>query len=191
MRTRLIALALLVSAALLATAKERMPYIYRRDGNHTHIRGGFDHIGPISRKYGNDFVWFRLDGRSYVIRDAATLAEVRNAFRHLDELEPSLRDVERRLKPFEREMEKIEERVDELGDSLGDERLSQRTREDMEEKLRDAEEKMRAVEEKARVIEREMERLEKESERREEIAEKQFEAILERAVKRGIAERVD
>lgn len=192
MRTRLIALALLVFAAVLTTAKQRFTYIYKRgDSTHARISGAFDRIGEVSKKYGNEFVWLRMDGRSYLIRDAGTLADVRNAFRHLDEMEPSLREVERRLRPFEREFEKFEERVDALGDSLDDERLSEATRDDIEEKMRVAEEKMRAVEEKMRVVEREQERLEKESERREVIAEKRFEEIVERAVKQGIAQRVD
>lgn len=195
MRTRLIALALLVSAVVLttATAKDRFTYIYRRgDSSITRISGSVDQIGKMVKKsYGNEFVWLRMNGRAYVIRDAATLAEVRNAFRHLEEMEPSMREVERRLEPFERELEKIEDRVDELGDSLDDDRLSDSARDAIEDKLRDAEEQMRAVEAKIRPVEQELERLEKESDRREEIAEKQFEGIVERAVRQGVAERVD
>lgn len=191
MRTRLIALALLVSASVLMTAKDRFTYIYKRgDSSITRISGSFDQIGKVSKKYGHEFVWLRMDGRAYLIRDAVTLAEVRNAFRHLEEMEPSMREVERRLKPFEREFEKIEERVDELSDSFDDD-LSDSERDAIEDKLRDAENEMRAVEAKMRPVERELERLEKESERREEIAEKRFEEIVERAVRQGVAERVD
>ncbi len=191
MRTRLIALALLASAALVTTAKPRLDYVYKRSGTlHTRISGSFDRIGDIARKYSGDYVWLRIDGREYLIRDAVTLAEVRNAFRHVEEMEPSLRDVERRLQPFEDELEKIEDRFDELSDSLDDDRLTEATREAIEAKMRDAEEKMRAIEEKARVIEREMERLENESEKREAIAEKQFEEIVQRAVRQGVAERL-
>jgi chromosome segregation ATPase len=198
MRTRLIALALVIFAAMTAivlAGGRPMSYIYKRgDRLHTRISGtlAFDRIAPISKKYGNEFVWVRMNGREYLIRDASTLAEVRQAFRHLDELEPALRDVERRLKPVEREFDEIEERVDALSDSLGDDdSLSESARNDIEARLRVAEEKMRAVEEKMRPIEREMERLDNESERREVIAEKQFEKIVERAVERGIAQRLD
>ena len=192
MRTRLIALALLGCAALVITAKPRIEYIYKRSGSmHTRISGSFDRIGEVARRYHGEFVWLRMDGRNYLIRDAATLAEVRSTFRPVEELEPSLREVERRLKPFEQEMEQVEERVDELGDSLDDDRLTDATRDDIEDKIRDAETKMRAIEDKARVIERELERLEQESERRETIAEKKFEELVVRAVRQGIAERVD
>ena len=192
MRTRLIALALLGCAALVITAKPRIEYIYKRSGSmHTRISGSFDRIGEVARRYHGEFVWLRMDGRNYLIRDAATLAEVRSTFRPVEELEPSLREVERRLKPFEQEMEQVEERIDELGDSLDDDRLTDATRDDIEDKIRDAETKMRAIEDKARVIERELERLEQESERRETIAEKKFEELVVRAVRQGIAERVD
>lgn len=176
------------------TAKDRFTYIYKRgDNSHMRISGAFDRIGDISKtkKYGNEFVWLRMDGSSYVIRDAVTLAEVRNTFRDVEAMEPSLREVERRLEPFEREFERVEERVDELGDSLDDDHLSDAARDAIEDKLRDAESAMRAVEARMRPVEREMERLEKESERREEIAEKQFEAIVERVVRQGVAQRVD
>jgi chromosome segregation ATPase len=186
------ALALLLFAAVLVTARQPFSYIYKRgDSAITRISGSFDRIREVSKKYGNEFVWLQMDGRSYVIRDVATLGEVRHAFRHLEELDPSLREVERRLRPFEQEMEKIEDRIDDLSDSLDDRELTEATRDDIEEKLRDFEKKLSAVEAKASVIEREMERLEEESERREKIAEKQFEEIVLRAVKSGVAERQD
>ena len=79
MRTRLIALALLGCAALVITAKPRIEYIYKRSGSmHTRISGSFDRIGEVARRYHGEFVWLRMDGRNYLIRDAATLAEVRS-----------------------------------------------------------------------------------------------------------------
>jgi chromosome segregation ATPase len=196
MRTRMIALALLVSAAVtggIAASNRPDTYVYKRgNGMYSRISGSaINRIGEIYKKYGNEFVWLRMNGRSYVIRDAATLAEVRNAFRHLEEMDPSLRDVERRMKPFEQELEKIEERVDSLGDSLDDERLSDAKRDAIEAKLRDAEEKMRGVEEKMRLVEREMEKLEKQAEKLEKVAEARFDVIVQRAVEQGVAERVE
>lgn len=195
MRTRLIALALLVTAAVagvIHAANQPMTYIYRRDASHTHIHGSlFDGIGEISRKYGNAFIWARVNGRNYVIRDANTLGEARTAFREVEAMEPSLRAVETRLRPFEREIEKIEDRVDTLADSLDDESLSDARRDAIEAKLRDAEEQMRGVEEKMRVVEREMDKLEKQVEKLEESAEARFQVIVKRAVERGVAERVE
>ena len=195
MRTRTIALALVITAAVatLLTAGNRMSYFYKRgDIGMSRISGSLDQIGKISRQYGSEFVWVSINGREYVIRDAATLAEVRAAFRDVEALHPEERAIERRLKPLEDELEEIEDRVDDAGDRLGDDDdLSDAEREALEEKLRVAEREMRDLEQRMRPIEREQERLEKESERREKIAERQFEKIVERAIAKGIAKRVD
>jgi len=195
MRTRWIAFALLLSAVLagvLTAGDKPMSYIYKRgDDMYTRINGSLDGLGKVAKKYGSEFVWVRSNGRNYVIRDAATLAEVRNAFREVEAMEPAMREVERRLKPFEQRMEVIEERVDSYGDQLGDEDLRDSTRDAIETKLRDAEDDMRDIERQMESVEREMEKLDKEIERLEAVAERNFERIVERAIDKGIAERAD
>lgn len=191
MRTRTLAFALAVLIATAALAKTGFSYVYKRgEESYTRINGSIDRIGEVARKYGKEFVWVVLDGREYVIRDAATLAEVRNAFRDVEALEPALNEAEAKLRPYEKELDRIEKRVDAAGDRLDDESLSDSDRDALEARLRQAEEEMHAVEQKMKGLEREMERIEKESERREAAAEKRFEAIVERVVERGIAERV-
>jgi chromosome segregation ATPase len=194
MRTRLLVLALLLSAVVagvLSADDDRMSYIYRHgDGATMRISGaGMDHLGATAKKYGNEFVWVRISGRSYVIRDAATLAEVREAFREAEAMAPSVRAVEQRLKPYEQQMEAVEERIDSLSDRLDDERLGDSAREGIEQKLRQAERDMRSIEQQMSGIEREMEKLENEMERREAAGEDRFERIVERAIERGVAER--
>lgn len=195
MRTKLIALALLLSAlvaGVLMAGDKSMSYIYMRgDGLHTRMSGSIDKVVAVAKRYGGEFVWVRLNARNYLIRDASTLAEVRGAFREVEAMEPSLRDVEKRMKPFEKQMEAIEKRVDAFGDQLDDEDLAESTRDAIETKLRDAEDDMRVVERQMEGVEREMERLEKEVEKREKVAEDQFERIVERAIARGVAERAD
>jgi chromosome segregation ATPase len=193
MRTRLPLFAFLLSvmvAGVLSAGDDRMSYIYKHGGSSSmRIGGSWSNLGAVTKKYGDEFVWVRLSGRSYVIRDAATLAEVREAFREVTAMEPSMREVERRLKPYEQQMETAEEHVDALGDRLDDESLSDSARESIEAKLRDAERDLAAIEKQMSGIEREMETLEKEEERREAIAEDRFEGIVERAIRRGVAER--
>ena len=195
MRTRLLAFAFLlvaVAVGVLTAGDKSMSYIYKRgDNSYTRLNGSLDKIGAVSRRYGSEFVWVRSNGRSYVIRDAATLAAVRTAFREVEAMEPSLRAVENRLKPFEQQLEAVEQRVDAFGDQLDDENLAESTRDAIEAKLRDAEDDMRDVERRMAGIEREMDRLEKEVEKLEEVAEERFEAIVLRAIKSGVAERAD
>ena len=195
MRTRLLAFALLLSAVaagVLTAGDKSMSYIYKRgDSSYARLSGSIDQIGAVAKRYGSEFVWVRSNGLSYVIRDAATLAEVRSAFREVEAMEPSLREIERRLKPFEQQMEAIEKRVDAFGDQLDDEDLGESTRDAIKAKLRDAEDDMRAVERQMEGVEREMERLEREVEKREEAAERRFERIVKRAIESGIAEKAD
>jgi chromosome segregation ATPase len=195
MRTRLLVFALLlfaVVAGVLTAGDKSMSYIYKRgDNSYTRLSGSIDRIGAVAKRYGSEFVWVRTNGRSYVIRDAATLAAVRNAFREVEAMEPSLREVEKRLKPFEKQMETIEQRVDAFGDQLDDEDLGESTRDAIEAKLRDAEDAMRDVERRMAGIEREMERLEREVEKREEVAEERFERLVKRAIESGVAEKAD
>ena len=195
MRTRLLVFALLlfaVVAGVLTAGDKSMSYVYKRgDSSYTRLSGPISMIGAVAKRYGREFVWVRTNGRSYVIRDAATLTAVRNAFREVEAMEPSLREVEKRLQPFERQMETIEERVDAFGDQLDDENLGDSTRDAIEAKLRDAENDLRDVERRMAGIEREMERLEKEVEKREEVAEERFERIVKRAIETGVAERAD
>lgn len=198
MRTRTIAFALVISAAAasLLTAGNRMSYIYKRGSMQTsRISGGIalERIGAISRQYGNEFVWVHLDDRrKYVIRDTATLAEVRHIFREVDALHPQLREIEERFRPLEHELEEIERRLDYASDRLSDEEdLSDSVRRDLDEQVRQAELDMRELEVRMKPIEREQERLEKQSDRLEKIAEREFEKLIERAIENGTAQRID
>lgn len=194
MRTRLLASALLISAivASISTAGDRMSYIYKRgDSHYTRMSGSLERLGSISRKYGSEFVWVSLDGRNYVIRDAATLAEVRASFKDVEAMEPSMRAIEKRMKPFEQQMEAIGKRLETLGDQLDDEKLTDAQRDAIETRMNAAETDMAAVERQMNGVEREMEKLEKETEKREAVAEKRFEQIVERAIRSGVAARAE
>ena len=194
MRTRLLAFVLLAAAVSLivfaAQGSSQSSYIYKR-GDSTYLRGSLDDLKALLGRYGNEFVWTRQGGREYVITDRAVLDSVRNAFAELDALQIPLHEVEERLKPHDRELDKVERRMDALSDELGDENLPESTRATMERQMEAVEEEMRQIEDRMRVIEREMERLEKEMERVEEAAEEKFERIVERAISQGKAKRVD
>jgi chromosome segregation ATPase len=196
MRTRILVSAVLASAFLagVVAAGEagKLSYVYMR-GQHQYARisgSGIERMTTLSKRYGKEFVWIHQSGRQYVIRDAATLAAVRDAFREVDAMHPAVRAAEQRLRPFEKKLEAVEDRVDELSDELDDEDLPASERYALEAKLRVAEREMQAIEREMWPVEREMERLDDESEKREAVAELKFEKIIEAAIARGIAERV-
>lgn len=102
-----------------------------------------------------------------------------------------MREIEERLKPHERELEKIEARLDAITDQFDDEALSDSRRQTLEEKMRGIEAEMRKVEDRLREVEREMERVEEVMDRHHEVAEKRFEEAVTRALKAGKGQRVD
>lgn len=193
MRMRMLALSALALSAATLFASERFSYVYKR-GEHSHLRSSGETIERIVRKskqWAGEFVWVQREGREYLIRDAATLVEVRAAFAELDAMQPAMREAEARVRPFEEKMSVVERRVDALSDQLDDEDLTEATRGWIEEKLRIAERDMEAIEREMAKVERAMEKVENEMDRREEIAERRFEQIVLRAIGKGKAERLD
>ena len=184
---------LLVALATSMMGAEQFSYIYKR-GDHTHIRSSanIEKMVALSKRWSGEYIWLKRNGKEYLIRDAAVLAEVRNAFAELHAYEPKLRAAEERLRPVERKMDRIEERMDDLSDRLGDDDdLDSATRGELERQLREAERELEEVERTYGPAERETERMEREHDRLEEIAEERFEKIVFRAVDQGKAERVD
>lgn len=181
MRRLLLPLLLLVTTASAAD-RYSFSYIYKR-GDQSHLRtngGDIDSLVRTSKRWTGEFVWLRRDGRNYLIRDAAVLAAVANAFADMHALEPRLRAAEEKRRPVEAKMEVVEERLDRLSDENGDEA-----------ERRKAERAMQALEDEHRIVERAAETLEKEMERREELAERKFGQIVIRAIETGKAQRVD
>ncbi|MFP5246671.1 MAG: hypothetical protein ACLGH0_08245 [Thermoanaerobaculia bacterium] len=179
------------AVATLVLADGKFTYIFKRNGQ-TYMRMNATSIAEIelnAKRIADRTIWVNRGGKQYLIRDAAVIAEAQNAFRELDKLEPAMREIEERMRPFEAEMDRFEEELDELTDSY-DEDAEERVR-DLEDKIRDAEVKVREAEKKVRVVEREMEELERKMEKLEVVAEAKFEKIVEEAIDKGLAERVD
>lgn len=78
-------LLLLSLIALPAFAERRDSYAFAWHGNFTATNGD-SAIDNLKRLYGDDFFWFTRGGREYVVRDAATLAQLRELYRPQAEL---------------------------------------------------------------------------------------------------------
>lgn len=180
MRTRLfVSLALLIAVAAGATGRKNDSYIYKRgDKSYIRIAGDLGNVDRLSKRYGNEFVWVARGNAEYVIADATTLAAIRNAFRAVDALQPSMEAVQKRMRPYEKRMDALSDQMDALGDPPDEERM---------EKIERA---MEQVEREMAGVEREMERLDDQMEKVEAEAEKEFERIVAGAIARGVAERL-
>lgn len=181
MRSRLLALSLVLAAVAIAGTPDRFAYIYQR-GNESMMRinGSIEQYQRIAKRWSGEYIWVSRGGRQYLIRDAAVLAAAKNAFAHMEALEPTVRAAEEKVRPIEQKAEAIEDRIEEMEDDPS-----------LEAKLRQAERQLQAMEGELQAAETALERLDTELERREEIAEKNFEKIVLRAIDAGKAQRVD
>lgn len=190
--TTLCASVLIAAVAVLAHDRKReFHYIYVLDGGKQQVLSGgplnIDNLERILHRYDGHFFWFSLDGRSYVIRDAATLHEIDKTFAPMRGLEPQHDAIRRRLDPLEQEERVIDRKLDALEESIDDENATTSKSRDVEAQQRELERHLRTIEEQMRVIEREEERFDRKLDTLEEEAERLLLPILRRAVRNGRA----
>jgi beta-lactamase regulating signal transducer with metallopeptidase domain len=63
-----------------------------------------------------DFLWFRRDGKAWVVRDADTLARVRDAWARTDALNGQMQALDVRMQPHSQRMEVLGARMQALGE---------------------------------------------------------------------------
>jgi chromosome segregation ATPase len=183
MRVKVLAFSLLLAAPLFAG--DHFPYFFKRaNGSISRFNASIDTIGGIDNRWSGNYIWLERNGKEYLIRDAAILAEAGQAFASRDALQPQADAAEARLRPIEQKYETLEERLDELSDRLEDEPA-------LAAQVAEAERALDAVKPELHAAEQAEERIEREMDRREAIGEAEFEKIVLRAVEAGKAERVD
>jgi hypothetical protein len=173
MRTML-ALALLLAAGA-AQADSRGAYVLCSSGSpgcrilissQTSVRT----IKAVRSRYGSaSFLWVRIDGREYVIRDRAFLDRADVLFAPLHALEPEQAKVGQEEKALDRE----EERLEKLA---GDDETRVR------DLLRELERKQRDVEAREKVLDDREEELER-------VAEDDLWRMVDEAIRGGVAKR--
>lgn len=136
----------------------------------------------IRDQYGAHFLWVKHDGVGYVIRDAATLAEIDHLFDAARAYSPELEQLRKKMRPLEKRQDRLEREADAISD---DDYASQHDRE----RLRDLQRELRDIERQLSQYEREEERLDARKDRLEEEAEERMTPIVEDAIRRGIARR--
>ena len=189
----LLLLAAAVPLGLSLTADEKMSYIFKR-GDRAYIVTGnaiIHNIGKMTSRFEGDYLWARLDGDEYLIRDNAVMDEARKAFLQLEANQAEYHVIEAKMRPVENRYDELEEAHDKLSDRLGDDDdLTASERRTIETRLRELEQKMKPLEAQLRELEREEEKFDDKQEVLEEAAEKKLEEIIRRAIARGAAERL-
>jgi len=170
--------------ALAAGAEDSFTYIYRPDAHDgaLHLRGSVAALERVEKELGSGrYLWFRLDGREFEIRDPAVLGEVAKVFAPLDVLDREQRILDQKMAPIEARSERLEDQIDTLSDS--EERLSPQDQgrlRELEQRLGDVERELRVFEDEARQLER--------KERRVELAvEEALQNVARRAIRNGFA----
>ena len=111
---RTLAIAVLLSATTLFATPCRFKgsYVYSYGTGTTISMSGslpLDDLERIRKRMGDNFLWARIDSRSYVIYDATTLREVRELF-------APVRAVGDEIAEVDREEEALDEKLDALTD---------------------------------------------------------------------------
>ena len=197
MRTiRLALLALVATLTLSGGAADRFTYIYsRHDMAIVNGAANFDTLGRMKSRWGSPFLWFESDGKAYVIRDAATLADVDRLFATLDATKPQYESLRHRSRPYEKQERDLERKIDALEDQLDDyedreDDAAHATVRDIERRIRELEVDMRAIESKLRVLEGEEEKIDQQHDALEREAERQLQPLLKKAITTGAAQQV-
>lgn len=73
-----------------------------------------DEITAIKHRIDGDFLWFRRDGKAYVLRDPAMLARVEQAWEGTKSQETKMRTLETRMQPHERAAEALSRRIERM-----------------------------------------------------------------------------
>jgi hypothetical protein len=192
MRTLCLALLLTATSAFAFAADPA--YVFKRGGRSTIRTSGMPwrSIGKIANRWTGDFIWTRRDGREYLIRDAATLAEAKRAFAELDAMSPQIEVFHKRLHAVEQREEALEDKLESIEERLEDEDgLRDSERRALEARARELEQEKRIVERELRPLEEEERRIDNRQEALERVAEAELEQIIRQAIRRGVVERVD
>ena len=189
MRRALFALSLLIAFA--ASAAD-FTYVMTEDGN-TIVSGGNINVNRLVSmvdRLGSRFIWAKIGGRQYLIRDAATRAQARAAFRDVDALQVEEDALRARMDPVEERERKLERQIDRIGDDLSDrDDLSASERRRMEQRLEELERQIKPVRRELSQLEEEEERLDARDDVLTAAAEKKLQQIVERAIASGIAQK--
>jgi prefoldin subunit 5 len=186
MRKLIFASLLLLLIAISAAAGSNFGYLFSRDGN-TIISGNIDvdRILSVNKRFGAPYLWARVDGRQYLITDAATLNQAEAAFAEVNAFRAENERLDRKMDPLEEREEELEERIDRITDAAEDD--GEPIDRGQLNRLRA---ELREVARQLRDLEREEERIDRRTDALADAAEKKLQGIIERAIDRGLARSV-
>lgn len=94
--------------------------LVRKDRDGISMSGDMDDIDDIRaarRGIDGDFIWFRRDGKAWVVRDADAVAKARAAWQPTEALDAQMQALDARMKPHSERMEALGARMEALGEN--------------------------------------------------------------------------
>jgi DNA repair exonuclease SbcCD ATPase subunit len=185
---RNVVLLFILCTVVIAGAKDRFAYSYHRgrEGTVTMMHGSLDEWLRLKDRLGSGrYLWARLDGREYVIRDEDTLDALDEQFKPHRALYREIEKLNAQMEPIERRIDRLEDEYDRLSNAQDDGELTP----DQKARLRELYRLLKQAELELRVFEdreRELERREEEVDRHIDAA---VRAAVEKAVRTGKADR--
>jgi len=164
-------------------------------GQSSYVTGmNIEDFVAIRKARTGDFLWFRRDGKSYVVTDAAVLDAARTALRPVDELGREMKAVGDRLEPYEKreaEIDREDDAIEEARDALDDrdEPAVGAERQRLEARQREVESRRRTLESEMREVEAEERRLEEREREVERVADAAIERLADDALQSGLARK--
>ena len=145
---------IVAAAAMLMAARSKQDPYAIVTGNNSTMSGNLEEFLSIRKRIPERCIWFRRDGRDYVIVDETLIRRATALFEPQRALEPEQRAVSREEAQLDREIDRLEDRDD--GEKLT---TAEKNRlHELRARMRIVAERERALDEKEEALERETER---------------------------------
>jgi len=192
MHVRLAAVAILAAAPALAASPSSRVFALCL-GETSYVTGmDIDHFVALRKARTGDFLWFRRDGKRYLVTDAGVLDAARKALQPSDEVRREMDDVSARLKPYEdreEEIDREETALDDAAEALeGRDDAAERDR--VETRRLEIKAQRRALRSEMRPLEAEERRLEAREREVEIVVDAELERLADDALRLGLAQPV-
>ena len=152
-------------------------------------------VQALRRRFSGDFLWSRRAGKTYLLRDSATLAQARAFFEPLRILEPDRAAVQRLRSPLEareRALDREQEDLDREADRLADAAQTggSASNADLGRRQQALEKRLRTLQEEEEKVDALENRLDEKEEALERQAEAELWELIDASVARGLARSV-
>lgn len=191
-------------------ASNETSYVVTRGQDSSVMRGNMDDLRTarkLGKKWGGDVIWFERDGKAYAIRDSATVARAHELFAPQTELGEKQGALGEQQGALGEQQGKLGVQQAKLGaematlaaqqaeramkDEEGSEEAFESRVKELEEKIEELGRQQEALGAKQEALGEQQEKLGEQQEKLAMEAEKKLDALIDEAVKKGLAEEVE